>query len=269
VIFFHLTLAGAFAPAPRRVSTSSYYYTRRNVLALSVSKLDAASSRHGYENNNGNVASKTKHTLLSSNILQSLTMAVALALATPTMAAAAASPDAFIFNHEYADPLHPNCQRKIEVNQDGKSFHYSGTAVGPKNYNDPVLRGCTPKEIKEFGIRRGAFDGEIIRLPGGLQQVSAGDGVHEGVWEPAKITAASTDTTTDTSSTTTTTTNLGLAYEDVDGIRWNDGNKWIVQDKPQSAVVGERIFYAYIGFSTLAGVKGVVDGIQRRRQHAE
>jgi hypothetical protein len=55
------------------------------------------------------------------------------------------------------------------------------------------------------------------------------------VWEPAR----------------STTTLLG--YEDVDGIRWNDGNKWIVQEKPLSTKVGEVITFSYIGFSVLAG----------------
>ena len=80
-----------------------------------------------------------------------------------------------IFNHEYSDPLHPLCNRRIEVLDDGKSFHYTGTAVGPKD--DPVLRGCSKEEIRKYKFRRGEFYGEI--LPG--NKVSAGDGIHEGV----------------------------------------------------------------------------------------
>jgi hypothetical protein len=168
--------------------------------------------------------------------------------------------DSTVFNNEYADPFHPFCHRKIEVSRDGKTFHYSGTAVGPKGEEGP-LRGCSPEEIKTYKVRQGAFDGEIL-APG--NRISAGDGIHEGVWEPTNSAAAT------------------LAYADVDGIRWNDGNKWIVRTqsavkqnsegkyyvtkKPISTVVGEGIFYAYIGFSTLAGVKGIADGVQRKRQ---
>jgi len=163
-----------------------------------------------------------------------------------------------VYNHDYADPLHPLCDRKIEVSRDGKTFHYSGTAVGPKD--DPILRACSSQEIKEFGLRNGAFDGSIV-VEG--NKISAGDGIHEGVWEPKN----------------TAKTNLG--YENVDGIRWNDGNKWVVKSQSQAILVngkwtvqsksaataaGEFIFLAYIGFSALAGIKGLYDGIQRKRQ---
>jgi hypothetical protein len=211
---------------------------RRRISPLQISTLRAYSSNDVIVERTTSSHSKRQQQGFSS-FAMSLAMVATLTLSTPAMAAE--SP--FILNHDYADPLHPSCLRKIEVNRDGTSFHYSGTAVGPKD--DPVLRGCTPAEIKEFGIRRGAFDGEISG-PG--PKISAGDGIHEGVWEPAK----------------TATTNIG--YEDVDGVRWNDGNKWIVKEKPVATAVGEWIFYAYIGFSTLAGVKGVFDGIQRKRQ---
>ncbi len=80
-----------------------------------------------------------------------------------------------VFNHEYSDPLHPLCNRRIEVLDDGKTFHYTGTAVGPKD--DPVLRGCSKEEIRKYKFRRGEFYGEV--LPG--NKISAGDGIHEGV----------------------------------------------------------------------------------------
>lgn len=74
-------------------------------------------------------------------------------------------------------------------------------------------------------------------------------------------------------------TNLG--YEDVDGIRWNDGNKWIVKSqsfvkrsvdgnkvmrKPMSIAIGEGFFLSYVGFSCLAGAYGLVKGIQQKQQ---
>jgi hypothetical protein len=83
-----------------------------------------------------------------------------------------------------------------------KTFSYTGTTVGPKN--DLVLQGCYPQEIAEFGLQKGAFSGVI--LPG--IKISAHDGIHKGIWEPAF--SAKTK----------------LGYEDMDGIRWNDGNKW-------------------------------------------
>jgi hypothetical protein len=70
------------------------------------------------------------------------------------------------------------------------------------------------------------------------------------VWEPAN------------------SANTHLGYEDVDGIRWNDGNKWIVKQKTNVQKGGELIFYSYIGFSTLAGAKGLYDGIQKKRAEA-
>ncbi|KAL7569313.1 hypothetical protein ACA910_016856 [Epithemia clementina (nom. ined.)] len=169
----------------------------------------------------------------------------------------AASPSS-VFNHDYADPLHPFCNRKIEVLRDGKSFHFSGTSVGAKD--DTVLHGCSSEEIKLYKLRNGEFDGLI--LDDGYR-ISAGDGIHEGVWEPKN----------------TATSNLG--YEDVDGIRWNDGNKWIVKSqsyvqksdngntvvkKPLSIALGEFIFLSYIGFSTLAGAYGLIKGIQQQNQ---
>lgn len=135
-------------------------------------------------------------------------LSVTLMLATISPASVAAM-DATVYNHDYGDPFHPLCKRRIEVSVDGKSFHYSGTAVGPKD--DPVRRGCSVEEIATYKLRRGAFDGLILANG----KISAGDGIHEGEWEPAG----------------TATTNLG--YENVDGIRWNDGNKWFVVPKEE------------------------------------
>eukprot|EP00587_Corethron_hystrix_P010674 CAMPEP_0113298746 /NCGR_PEP_ID=MMETSP0010_2-20120614/1060_1 /TAXON_ID=216773 ORGANISM="Corethron hystrix, Strain 308" /NCGR_SAMPLE_ID=MMETSP0010_2 /ASSEMBLY_ACC=CAM_ASM_000155 /LENGTH=141 /DNA_ID=CAMNT_0000151847 /DNA_START=327 /DNA_END=752 /DNA_ORIENTATION=- /assembly_acc=CAM_ASM_000155 len=127
------------------------------------------------------------------------------------------------------------------------TFRYSGTAVGPKN--DVVLRGCSEEEQRIYGSRKGAFDGTI--LDGG-RRITAGDGVHEGRWEPAG-------------------SKLGKQkYGDVDGIRWDDGNKWVRLDNPQDVLsfpntyepetslvdAGIKwIFCAYVAFSLLAGAK--------------
>jgi hypothetical protein len=139
-----------------------------------------------------------------------------------------------VFTNDYADPFHPLCERHIKVSTDGATFHYTGTAVGSKN--DPVRRGCTPEEIEKFGLRNGVFDGIIDG-----KTISVGDGIHEGVWEPAN--SASTS----------------LGYEDNDGIRWNDGNKWTVLPKKEnlSPTIGECIVFAHLGGSGLAGLIGI------------
>jgi hypothetical protein len=153
--------------------------------------------------------------------------------------------DAKTFTNDYIDPFHPQCRRHIEVAKDGKTFRYSGSAVGPKSESD-VKRGCTPKEIKQFGLRAGSFEGVISG-----DKISAGDGIHEGVWEPTDY------------ATLSATTKLG--NEEMDGIRWNDGNKWTVKTKTVGVRIMEVVFWAYLGFSTLAGVKGLFDAIERRK----
>lgn len=161
--------------------------------------------------------------------LASLLLATSFALGTPAVAAAVGSPLS-VFTNDYSDPLHLLCERHVKVSSDGKTFHFSGTQGKP---------GCTPDEIKEFGISKKTFDGFVDGT-----KISAGDGIHEGVWEPAN----------------SATTKMG--YEDSDGIRWEDGNKWIVKQKSLGTKIGETIFLAYIGFSTLAGVKGVADKVR-------
>ena len=135
-----------------------------------------------------------------------------------------------VYNHQYADPLHPLCKRRIQAAADGINFHYSGTAVGPKD--DPVLRGCSRDEIRQYGLRNAAFDGVILDSG----KISAGDGIHEGIWEPAN------------------TANTNLGYENVDGIRWNDGNKWTVVNNGLEE--GFKLFFlTYIAVSLLFGAK--------------
>ena len=192
-------------------------------------------------------------------------LACTIALSTTLSAPALAFDDGSVLNHDYADPMHPFCNRKIVANPDGKTFHYSGTrAVGPnENDNDSTqaMLGCSMEERKMFTILNEEFDGQIS-ADNRLTVQGA-----EGVWEPKN------------------TAKTQLGFEDVDGIRWNDGNKWIVQSqsyiakdadgnavvtkKPLSVIVGEWIFYSYIGFSTLAGAKGLYDGLQRKQQNAQ
>jgi hypothetical protein len=276
-----VTISSAFSTTPRRPSILD---VTSGVSQRSLSAQCRSSSRHYYNHHHhhpvGQVSSQQvnevreegyssspKSRLISVPagivlpLLLSSMIAVSPALATISDNSAAATSAAKIFNNAYADPLHPLCERKIQVSKDGTSFHYSGTAVGLED-DTGVLRGCSQAEIKQYTLRKGAFDGLV--LDGGTR-ISAGDGIHEGVWE-AKNTA----------------TDPKLAYPDVDGIRWNDGNKWIVASqaiiqnnangqnevvkKPMSTVIGEFITFSYISFSGLAGVKGVTDAIKRKQQ---
>lgn len=223
-----------------------------------------ASQRHGFRQFQSmrasedvslqeNLGFQWNHKIAMGHLLVGASILLSGWMSSPT-AAMALEPvqvpeDVTVLNHQYSDPLHPHCRRTIQVDKDGKTFHYSGTAVGLKD--DPVLRGCSPAEIKKYGLRTGSFDGQIV-MPG--LRLSVGDGIHEGKWEPAN-----------------SVTTPSLQFKAVDGIRWNDGNKWIVKDvasKPLTTVIGEWIFLAYIGFSTLAGVKGVVDKIQEKKNRA-
>eukprot|EP00816_Leptocylindrus_hargravesii_P004303 CAMPEP_0196810216 /NCGR_PEP_ID=MMETSP1362-20130617/10031_1 /TAXON_ID=163516 /ORGANISM="Leptocylindrus danicus, Strain CCMP1856" /LENGTH=250 /DNA_ID=CAMNT_0042185115 /DNA_START=183 /DNA_END=935 /DNA_ORIENTATION=- len=126
-----------------------------------------------------------------------LAMPPAFAATTTTNDISTTTAPVTVFNHEYADPFHPLCKRRIQVNTDDMTFHYSGTAVGPKD--DPVQqrRGCSAEEIQKYGLRQGAFDGHVVVIVmsssssstntnnGRIMKISAGDGVHEGVWEAA------------------------------------------------------------------------------------
>lgn len=195
----------------------------------------------------------------NNNALPSTLAALMVFLFTATSTSALAVDLPYTMNGDYADPLHPQCERHIEVAANGKSFHYSGTAVGPKD--DTVLRGCSPREIKLYGLRQGAFDGKIIQ---GGRGVDAGDGVHNGVWEAA----VAADTEQQSS--------RGV-FSDRDGIRWNDGNKWVklvpgtsaknalvMSGRPVAVKTTQWIFVAYTAFSLLAGAKEMTARLQKR-----
>jgi hypothetical protein len=148
--------------------------------------------------------------------------------------------DVSIYNKDYEDPLHPLCQRHIRVNSVANTFHYSGTDVFA---GSGLKLGCSFQEQKQFGLQRTEFDGTFSSDG----KISAGDGIHEGFWEPAN----------------SATNRLG--FEDVDGIRWEDGNKWTVKPTSTATKIGGFIFYSYLTASTFAGIKGIADGIRKRR----
>lgn len=191
-----------------------------------------------------NIPTPAKTNKDAQQMVSSLILATTILMSTPSYA----DFDPRVFANSYDDPLHPLCGRHITIlNTKDGSFRYDGTAVGPKGADSTVLRGCSKEEIKTYGLRTGTFTGRIVG-----NTISAGDGIHEGVWEPAGSVVG----------------DVNIKYTDVDGIRWNDGNKWTVKKKTAATKVGEFIFLSYIGFSCLAGVKGIYDGIQRRRRRA-
>eukprot|EP00522_Entomoneis_paludosa_P007668 CAMPEP_0172438900 /NCGR_PEP_ID=MMETSP1065-20121228/25_1 /TAXON_ID=265537 /ORGANISM="Amphiprora paludosa, Strain CCMP125" /LENGTH=288 /DNA_ID=CAMNT_0013187495 /DNA_START=43 /DNA_END=909 /DNA_ORIENTATION=+ len=144
------------------------------------------------------------------------------AAATPTIAAGrtqkliAATPEkAALLNNDYADPLHPYCRRRITASPNGKSFHFIGTLVtSNKKGEDVSMRGCSPEETAKYTLKSKEFDGYVFVEDTATQNLvlSVGDGVHEGIWEAAN-------------------TASNAPYADLDGIRWNDGNKWIVSSQ--------------------------------------
>lgn len=236
---FHLSHGGR---RPTNFGSHVYDQSRR----LLVGPLQAKKSSTESPSSNPSLHASAAALLVGASLVFSPIVLAAHALETTT-------PDVTILNHEYTDPLHPQCRRTINVDGSKMIFHYSGTTVGSRGKDDDSdLRGCSPAEVKKYGIRGTSFDG-TIQMPG--LRLSAGDGIHEGQWEPANSVPRS-----------------DWQYRAVDGIRWQDGNKWIVKEevpKPLTTVIGEWIFLAYIGFSTLAGVKGVYDKVQERMNKVE
>ena len=113
------------------------------------------------------------------------------------------------FEGEYADQLHPLCERRITVEAlDTKPrryvAHFSGTDVGPRGIGPLVVIACDQANIDKYKLREWAFDGEIKG-----DDISAGDGVHEGRWNQPKKDSPNPWT----------------------GIRWADGNRWILKEE--------------------------------------
>ena len=131
-------------------------------------------------------------------------------LAAGALGACAATPATVTrFEGEYADQLHPLCERRITVEAlDTKPrryvAHFSGTDVGPRGIGPLVVIACDQANIDKYKLREWAFDGEIKG-----DEISAGDGVHEGRWNQPKKDSPNPWT----------------------GIRWADGNRWILKEE--------------------------------------
>ena len=137
--------------------------------------------------------------------LGSLVCGFGVSLATCGGAEAAPAATAMRFQAEYSDQLHPMCERKISVEKLEKRYiaHFSGTDVGPKGIGDKVYLTCEPSNIDKYKLREWTFDGEIVG-----DRISVGDGIHEGRWNPYSKESPNPWA----------------------GIRWKDGNRWIVVD---------------------------------------
>lgn len=117
------------------------------------------------------------------------------------------------FDAEYDDRLHRGCDRRIEVDptpvpygdgQRGYAVSFSGTDVGPKGIGPIVEIACTEETIAKYELRSWSFEGMVNEAG---TEIDAGDGVHVGKWH------ASTE---------------AQAWE---GIKWADGNRWVVKEK--------------------------------------
>jgi hypothetical protein len=133
--------------------------------------------------------------------------AVFLGGSAPALARDTPASAFFKFEGEYDDQLHPLCERKISVRVDNpgtKERKYwatiSGNDVGPVGIGDKVYLPCSEKAKSQYPLRTFQFEASIA--PDG-QSVDAGDGVHVGKLNSVK------------------------AGDDFDGIRWQDGNRWI------------------------------------------
>jgi len=161
-----------------------------------------------------------------------------------------ASPSwASVFVNDYADPQHPLCQRTIEIQ--GDSVRLIGTETSSNG-------GCSREEVNEYGRREFTKNGRLT-IKDGMSTLQFDDRM--GVWEAKDL-------------------QNSQSYGKADGIRWNDGTKWIVKSQSQVKITkgqysiktkgrGSQAFaviaFAYLGLSGLAGVKGVYDTAQRKK----
>jgi hypothetical protein len=209
-----------------------------------------STTRHSSSQRN-NSADKEEESLGKSTSLAvvSTVAAVLFFCASPAVAT-----DSSVFSGDYADPYHPLCERHISVN--GDRFLYQGTSASSKEGS--VLKGCSPSEIQQFGLQAREYTGSVKD-----NQIRTDDGILYGVWEPKN--SASTK----------------LGFEGVDGIRWSNGNKWIVASQAKVikmdglnkvqenfaplGLLGKNVFYGYVGFSILVGGKALAEGYKRIR----
>ena len=115
------------------------------------------------------------------------------------------------FEGEYDDQLHPLCERRVTVRsvdidpgskKAGTRFvaTFEGTDVGPAGIGDKVYLPCDEKAKSLYASRTFSF--EAIISPDG-EAVDAGDGIHVGRYKSER------------------------RGDDFDGIRWQDGNRWV------------------------------------------
>ena len=175
----------------------------------------------------------------------SLLLGTILSLSDPSIAAASSAvidipttrTASSVYSSSYDDPDHPFCKRRIDVTRDGKTFKYTGQAVGSRSLHTEATKGvgCSSEEIKDYGGSRTFVVRGQITDSGRIVSTDEGAGFKlDGIW-------------------------------DSDGIQWNDGTKWTVNGNSEELspeqTAGKAFFLAYVGFSLLAGAKAVfVDG---------
>lgn len=119
------------------------------------------------------------------------------------------------FEADYEDAMHPSCERHIKVERTagpkGYVAHFSGTDVGPPGIGQVVKVGCTEQEVTQYKLRRWEFD---ARISSDGNSVDADDGIHVGQWR-----SLDRDET-----------------KPWEGIRWKDGNRWVVVDRSQDSL---------------------------------
>ena len=117
------------------------------------------------------------------------------------------------FEADYRDDLHPMCERHVRVERNsapggGWVAHFSGTDVGPPGIGPVVMIACDEENIEKYKLRNWEFD---ARISDDGVRVDAKDGIHAGQWNEVQTDGDQPGWT---------------------GIRWDDGNKWVVVPPP-------------------------------------
>ena len=134
----------------------------------------------------------------------------------------AAMSSAFRFVGEYADELHPMCERKVAVREevaDPESKKkvsrfvatFTGTDIGPVGIGDKIFLPCDEQAKARYPLRTFQFEA-LISADG--EGVDAEDGVHQG------------------------RLNSVQRGDEFDGIRWKDGNRWVRKAEKTTAAAG-------------------------------
>jgi len=120
------------------------------------------------------------------------------------------------FEGEYDDRLHPLCERRVSVDTrelkvgavSGEKYYpaqFTMTDAGPPGIGALVYLACDEDNVKQYGLREWSF---TARVSEDGESVSASDGIHVGRWHVA---------------------DENTPAENWQGIRWKDGNRWVIR----------------------------------------